>query len=297
MTEARIGLIGVGMMGLGIASNLARKGQRLTVMEHAGNQPLDSLRPFGVDSVESPRALAQVSDIVILCVSASPQVEAILAGPQGLLAGIRAGSLVIDCSTSLPESTLRVAAQVRAAGARFVDSPMTRTPKEAAEGRLNLLVGGDAADVAQCRPILECFAENITHVGPVGAGHQMKLLHNFVSLGSVALIAEAAACARDAGIGDEVFVDVLGKGGGWGAALERVKPYLLSGDNSAIRFSLANARKDVDYFRQMAITQSAAHQIADGVFATLDAACDKGDPQGMVLQLVDLLARNPQAKA
>jgi 3-hydroxyisobutyrate dehydrogenase-like beta-hydroxyacid dehydrogenase len=297
MTEARIGLIGVGMMGLGIASNLARKGQRLTVMEHAGNQPLDSLRALGVDSVESPQALAQVSDIVILCVSASPQVEAILAGPQGLLAGIRAGSLVIDCSTSLPESTLRVAAQVRAAGARFVDSPMTRTPKEAAEGRLNLLVGGDAADVAQCRPILECFAENITHVGPVGAGHQMKLLHNFVSLGSVALIAEAAACARDAGIGDEVFVDVLGKGGGWGAALERVKPYLLSGDNSAIRFSLANARKDVDYFRQMAIAQSAAHQIADGVFATLDAACDKGDPQGMVLQLVDLLARNPQAKA
>jgi len=75
MTEARIGLIGVGMMGLGIAGNLARKGQRLTVMEHAGNQPLDSLRALGVDSVESPHALAQVSDIVILCVSASPQVE------------------------------------------------------------------------------------------------------------------------------------------------------------------------------------------------------------------------------
>jgi 3-hydroxyisobutyrate dehydrogenase-like beta-hydroxyacid dehydrogenase len=296
MAGARIGLVGVGMMGLGIASNLLRKGQRLTVMEHAGNQPLDSLHELGVACVDSPRALAAASDIVIVCVSASPQVEAILAGPDGLLAGLRPGSLVIDCSTSLPESTLRVAAQVQAAGARFVDSPMTRTPREAAEGRLNLLVGGDAADVAQCRPILECFAENITHVGPVGAGHQMKLLHNFVSLGSVALIAEAAACARDAGIADEVFVDVLGKGGGWGAALDRVKPYLLSGDTSAIRFSLANARKDVDYYRQMAIAQSAAHGIADGISGTLDAACASGDPQGMVLQLVDLLARKPHGK-
>jgi 3-hydroxyisobutyrate dehydrogenase-like beta-hydroxyacid dehydrogenase len=117
----------------------------------------------------------------------------------------------------------------KAAGGRFLDTPMTRTPKEAAEGRLNLLVGGDAALLDECRPILQCFAENITHAGPVGAGHSMKLLHNYVSLGSVALIAEAAACAQRNGVAPEVFVDVLAKGGGGGVALERLKPYLLSG--------------------------------------------------------------------
>ena len=91
--------------------------------------------------------------------------------------------MVIDCSTALPSSSVRVAQAVQAAGSRFLDSPMTRTPKEAAEGRLNLLVGGDPGLVEACRPLLQCFAENITHVGPVGSGHSMKLLHNYVSLG------------------------------------------------------------------------------------------------------------------
>ena len=129
---------------------------------------------------------------------------------------------------------------------------MTRTPKEAAEGRLNLLVGGDAALFEACRPLLACFAENITHVGAVGAGHSMKLLHNYVSLGSVALLAEAAACAQRNGVAPEVFVDVLAKGGGGGMALERLKPYLLAGDTSGLRFSIANASKDLGYYNTMA---------------------------------------------
>jgi 3-hydroxyisobutyrate dehydrogenase-like beta-hydroxyacid dehydrogenase len=97
-----------------------------------------------------------------------------------------------------------MAEAVQAAGSRFLDAPMTRTPKEAAEGRLNLLVGGDAALLARCRPVLQCFAENISHAGPVGAGHSMKLLHNYVSLGTVALLAEAAACAQRNGVAPEV---------------------------------------------------------------------------------------------
>ena len=194
----KIGIVGVGMMGHGIASNLVRKGHELVLLEHPGNQPLEALKAAGAVGVASAKALAERVEVVILVVTGSPQVEAVLTGPGGILEGLRPGSIVIDCSTAIPSSTLRMAQAVQAAGSRFLDSPMTRTPKEAAEGRLNLLVGGDAALLETCRPVLACFAENITHVGPVGAGHGMKLLHNYVSLGMVTLIAEAAACARAA---------------------------------------------------------------------------------------------------
>jgi 3-hydroxyisobutyrate dehydrogenase-like beta-hydroxyacid dehydrogenase len=223
-----IGMVGIGLMGHGIATNLVKHGHALAVLEHPGNQPLDGLKAAGAQAFTSAAALAARSDVVILVLTGSPQVEAVLTGPDGVLQGLRPGSVVIDCSTAIPASTLRMAAAVQAAGSQFLDAPMTRTPKEAAEGRLNLLVGGDAACWRRCRPVLQCFAENISHAGPVGAGHSMKLLHNYVSLGMVTLLAEAAACAQRNGVALEVFADVLAKGGGGGTALERLKPMLLA---------------------------------------------------------------------
>jgi 3-hydroxyisobutyrate dehydrogenase-like beta-hydroxyacid dehydrogenase len=175
-------------------------------------------------------------------------------------------------------------------GGRFLDAPMTRTPKEAAEGRLNLLVGGDAALFAECRPLLACFAENITHTGTVGAGHGMKLLHNYVSLGCVALIAEAAACAQRSGVAPEVFVDVLAKGGGGGMALERLKPYLLAKDPSALRFAMSNAKKDLGYYTEMAHDIGAVQEIADAVLQTFGQASAEGGDHALVPELVSLLA-------
>jgi len=179
---------------------------------------------------------------------------------------------------------------VAAAGSRFLDSPMTRTPKEAAEGRLNLLIGGDAALLEECRPLLQCFAENITHVGPTGAGHSMKLLHNYVSLGMVTLLAEAGACAQRNGVAPEAFVEVLAKGGGGGIALERIKPYLLARDPSGLRFSVANARKDLDYYNAMAADAGTPKEIAAAVLSTLEAAL-KRSPDALVPELVSLLGQ------
>lgn len=284
-----IGIAGIGMMGHGIASNVVKHGLRLAVLEHAGNQPLDALEAAGAVVVPTARELAMRSDVVILVVTGSPQVEAVLTGPGGVLEGLRPGGIVIDCSTALPSSTVRMAAAVERRGGRFLDAPMTRTPKEAAEGRLNLLVGGDAALLEECRPLLKCFAENVTHVGPVGAGHSMKLLHNYVSLGMVALLAEAAACARRNGVDAGAFVDVLAKGGGGGIALERIRPFLLARDPSGLRFSIANARKDLDYYHTMAGDAGAAKGIAAAVLATLEEALQKGTPETLVPQLVDLL--------
>jgi 3-hydroxyisobutyrate dehydrogenase-like beta-hydroxyacid dehydrogenase len=285
-----IGMIGVGLMGHGIASNLLKHGHALTILEHAGNQPLDALLAAGSKTAKTPRDLAAQCDIVILCVTGTPQVEEVLLGDDGVLSVMKAGTIVIDCSTAIPTSTDRVAALVVAQGGRFLDAPMTRTPKEAAEGRLNLLVGGDKDLFELCKPVLACFAENIVHAGPIGAGHRMKLLHNFVSLGSVTLLAEAAACAQSAGIPAQTFIDVLAMGGGWGAALERLKPYLSAGDTSGMRFSVANTLKDLSYYNQMAQDMGADRTVADAVKQTLVSACEEADSQKHLPELVSIIA-------
>ncbi|MHA7600464.1 NAD(P)-dependent oxidoreductase [Alicycliphilus sp. T452] len=291
MNTPRIGLVGVGLMGHGIALNIARKGHALTVLEHPGNQPLDELRALGVASAATVQDLARQVQVLILCVTGSPQVEAVLLGEQGALAALQPGTVVIDCSTAIPASTESVARAVAAAGGRFLDAPMTRTPREAAEGRLNLLVGGDAQLLQECLPLLQCFAENITHTGAVGSGHRMKLLHNYVSLGSVALIAEAAACALAAQVSPQVFVDVLAKGGGGGVALERLRPYLLQQDPSGLRFSMSNALKDMGYYTTMAQDGAAAHGIAQAVHDTFAGAVAEGGPQQLVPELVAILGK------
>ncbi len=287
----KIGMVGVGLMGHGIASNLVRHGHALVVLEHPGNQPLDTLKAAGVSTASQARDLAAQVDTVILVVTGSPQVEAVLTGPGGLLEGLRPGSVVIDCSTAIPSSTLRMAQAVQDAGSQFLDAPMTRTPKEAAEGRLNLLVGGDEALLARLRPVLQCFAENITHVGPVGAGHSMKLLHNYVSLGMVTLLAEAAACAERSGVAPEAFVDVLAQGGGGGIALKRLEPYLRARDTAGLRFSLGNARKDLGYYQSMAGDAQAHRAIAAAVFATIESAVEALGPEALVPEMVSALAR------
>jgi 3-hydroxyisobutyrate dehydrogenase-like beta-hydroxyacid dehydrogenase len=289
-----IGMIGIGLMGHGIATNLLRRGHALTLLDHPGNQPLDALRAGGAVVVGSAREVAQRSQLVILVVTGAPQVEAVLTGAGGVLEGLQPGAVVIDCSTSLPDTTRRMAQAVQAAGGRFLDAPMTRTPKEAAEGRLNLLVGGEGSLLEEVRPVLACFAENVTHVGPTGAGHGMKLLHNYVSLGMVALLAEAAACAGRQGVAAEAFVEVLAKGGGGGIALERLKPYVLARDASGLRFSLGNAVKDLSYYREMASAGGAQLGIAEAVLGALQAASRADGPEGAarwVPELVEIWGR------
>ena len=252
MTNIRqVGLIGVGLMGHGIASSLLRAGHHVSFLEHPGNQPVEDLLAAGATALSSGKAVAQSAEVVILCVTGSPQVEAVLFEPNGVLEGLKPNGVVVDCSTALPSSTAHVAAKVVKAGGRFMDAAMTRTPKEAAEGRLNLIVGAPKALFDDMHPLLEAFAENIAYAGEVGAGHTLKLLHNFVSLGFSAVLAEATAASRKAGIGADALLEVLGAGGGSGVVLERLRPYIAHNDPSGFRFSVANASKDLGYYHTM----------------------------------------------
>ncbi len=269
----RVGMVGVGLMGHGIARNILQAGHRLCFLDHPGNQPVDDLLAAGAVAKVSGREVAEDAEVILLCVTGSPQVEAVLFQPGGVLEGLAPGSLVIDCSTALPSSTERVAQRVVEAGGRFMDAAMTRTPKEAEEGRLNLIVGAPADLLAEVKPLLEGFAENIAHAGGVGAGHTLKLLHNYVSLGFSAVLAEATAASRRAGIDDAALLEVLGKGGGGGVILERLRPYIETGDPSGFRFSVANASKDIGYYHAMTDELGVARGVATGVrdlYATIE---------------------------
>jgi 3-hydroxyisobutyrate dehydrogenase-like beta-hydroxyacid dehydrogenase len=197
---------------------------------------------------------------------------------------------VIDCSTAIPDSTKKIAAAVAAAGGRFLDAPMTRTPKEAAEGRLNLIVGGDRDLFETFLPLMRSYAENITYAGEVGTGHTLKLLHNFVSLGFSAVLAEAAACAAKAGVSQEVLIEVLGKGGGAGVVFERFRPFILAQDSSGFRFSIANAHKDIGYYVTMTRDVGASDEAASGIFQVYDRAYRAGHEQDAVPELISFLS-------
>jgi 3-hydroxyisobutyrate dehydrogenase-like beta-hydroxyacid dehydrogenase len=293
MTEQKphIGLIGVGLMGSGIAASLLRNGFPLIVLDHPGNQPLDKLLAAGAKTSKRAADLAAQVDILILCVTGSPQVEEVLLQKGGVLEGIRRGSTIIDCSTAIPSSTLKIAKAVQDAGGRFLDAPMTRTPKEAAEGRLNLIVGGDRKVFEDCLPVLQSYAENIAYAGGVGSGHQMKLLHNYVSLGFSAVLAEASACARQTGTDPQTFCDILAAGGGGGVVLNRLRPYIESEDPSGFRFSMSNALKDMGYYCTMAEEQGSHGALALAIKELYAEAAQAGLDQSPVPVLIDHLSK------
>ena len=289
MSKQKIGLIGVGLMGRGIATNIQNAGWEISVLDHAGNQPINNLTDGGAQVYKTIEELSAASEVIILCVTGSPQVEDVLLKEEGVLANLRPGTVIIDCSTAVPSSTLELASKVEEVGGLFLDAPMTRTPKEAAQGRLNLIVGGDKALFERQLPLLQTFAENINYAGGVGSGHTMKLLHNFVSLGFSAVLSEAATCANKAGIDPAVLHGVLAAGGGAGVILDRLAPYILEGDDSSFQFSLANSAKDMGYYTTMASDLAAPRKISQAVHLQYRSKVEAGHGTRFVPHLIELL--------
>lgn len=291
MTIEHVGLIGVGLMGHGIGKNLLEKGYKLTIVGHRNRAPVDDLVAKGASEANSPNALAKACDMVILCVTGTPEVEHAVYGEYGLLGAVRDGFIVADCSTAEPDSTVRIAADVSAKGGHFVDTPMTRTPKEAEAGKLGLMIGGPQDVLATIRPVLDCFADTIVYAGDTGSGHRLKLLNNFLSLANAAVAAEAIVVATKAGIDMAAFRDIVMSGGAASVMFGRLINVPLSDDDSSAKFAIRNARKDLRYYTNMTENMPVVSFVAETAHQLYVLADNQGYGERYVPRLIDVLLK------
>ena len=286
----RIGFVGVGLMGHGMAKNLLEKGWPLAVVAHRKRQPVEDLVARGATEAPSLAALIAEAEVLVLCVTSSIEVEAIVEGPGGALQKGHRGLIVIDCSTSHPDSTLRLGERLEAAGIRLVDSPLARTPKEAAEGRLLSFVGAEPALLEEVRPIVEAWSEKVIHAGPLGAGHRVKLINNFVAMSYAMIYAEAYAACRMSGVDARVFDQVIASGGLNCANYQNFRRYMVEGDRKAHAFALRNCAKDMRYYTQMLDAAGGVTPVGDLALQCYKEAVNRGLGEAYIPQLADLFA-------
>ncbi|MBO9340310.1 MAG: NAD(P)-dependent oxidoreductase, partial [Chloroflexus sp.] len=212
----RIGFIGLGIMGRGMAANILRAGFPLTVWNRTPGRA-DELVAAGARLATSPADLAAHSDIVISCVSDTPDVEAVLFGPHGVVEGARAGTLVIDMSTISPQGAQQFAARLAERGIGFLDAPVSGGSEGAARGTLSIMVGGPAALVERAMPVLQAMGKTITHVGDHGAGQTVKLVNQILVVGTMLAISEALVFAQASGVDLEKTLAAVsgGAAGSW----------------------------------------------------------------------------------
>ena len=296
----KIGFIGAsGLMGHGMAKNLLAKGHPLAITVHRNRERVADLLAAGATEAASPATLARTSDIVFLCVTGSPQVEAAVTGAEGLLAGAAAGQkkglLIVDCSTSEAESTTRLRELCAAAGVTFVDAPLARTPVEAELGKLNVMVGANAQTFAQLEPVLKRFAENVFHVGGPGAGNTIKLLNNFIAQAICTATAEAFAVGQRAGVDLNQLVALI-SAGAVNSGIFQMMAKTLQGGMDGLKFELDNARKDLRYYTHLAETLTVPASIGEAVHQALVTASALGHGKKFVPSLVEAQEKLTGAK-
>ena len=250
MSNERIGFVGLGMMGLPMAKNLVEAGYTVTVFDlDAG--AIEEAQEFGASPASTGAEVAAQSDIIITMVPDSPHVEAAIAGNGGIIEGIRAESVVIEMSTILPETGKRMAELLAEKGADFVDAPVTGGVAGAEAGSMSILVGGDAEAFERTLPVLSILGGDITHMGPVGAGHTTKIANQLIGVATLAGLSEAFVLAKKSGLDMQTFYDAVKNGAGRSWALETLGPKILKGDFSP-GFMVKHMQKDLRLAGQLA---------------------------------------------
>jgi 3-hydroxyisobutyrate dehydrogenase-like beta-hydroxyacid dehydrogenase len=287
--QDRIGFIGVGLMGHGMAKSLLEKGFSLTIMGNRNRTPVDSLVTKGAKEVKTPAEVAEASDIVFLCVTDSNVVEQVIRGPNGLWSGAKKGLIIVDCSTANPVSTKELAVELATSGITLCDAPLNGTPTQAELGQLSAMIGADVATMARIRPSVEAWASRVVHLGPVGTGHQMKLLNNFVAMGYASIYSEALALARKSGISPQTFDSVL-RGSRMDCGFyQTFFSYVLDGNRNAHLFTLNNALKDTRYLEAMADSVNLANPVGNAVKNSFAIAVAQGKGEEYVPMLSDVI--------
>jgi 3-hydroxyisobutyrate dehydrogenase-like beta-hydroxyacid dehydrogenase len=286
----KVGFIGVGLMGHGMAKNILEKGHPLWVLGHRNRGPVEDLVKRGAEEAGSPAEMARACDVVFLCVTGSQQVEALVRGADGIKKGAHEGLIVIDCSTSEPTSTEALAAELKPLGVRLIDVPLGRTPREAAAGRLVAFVGADEATLAEVRPVIDCWAETVIHVGPVTHGHKIKLINNFIAMSKATVFAEAYTTAKKTGVDIEKLHAVLSSGLLNSGFYQNMAKWVIGGDPEAHLFTLRNCRKDIGYYNNLADAAGVTSIVAGAVKQAYTIALAQGKQTQNLPQMIDAVA-------
>ncbi len=212
----RVGFIGLGIMGTGMARNLLRAGFEVRVWNRTASR-MQPLVDEGAIAADSPAAAARESEATIICVSDTPDVEAVILGDDGVIHGAQRDSLVIDTSTISPEATRRIADALAERGIKMLDAPITGGSEGAARGTLSIMIGGAAEDVERAMPLFEAMGKTITHIGDHGAGQMAKLANQILVVGNAMAMCEALLFAQAGGVDLGKAFDAVspGAGGSW----------------------------------------------------------------------------------
>src|SRR4051812_12474749 len=305
MPDQRVGLIGLGSMGRGIGKNLLKHGFPLTVFD-VNLAAIEPLQQQGAEGVESPRAVAERSDVVVTVLPNGPDVEAVAFGQDGIVEGAKPGTIVMDCSTIDPPVSIALHARLAERGIRMVDAAMGRGSDQANEGTLLFMVGAEPADFEGVRPLLEAAGADIFHVGPPGHGITLKIVHNLLSMTMLAASSEAMVLAAKAGLNLHRTLEVLqASTTGHGHLRYSIPNQTLTGDYTP-GFRMVLGQKDLRLGRNLATSLGVplATLAVSGELFTAAVARGRGDwsspaiatvlEEIVGLRLADLAAEQPR---
>ncbi|WP_108838354.1 NAD(P)-dependent oxidoreductase [Tateyamaria sp. Alg231-49] len=290
MSKPTIGFMGLGLMGGAMVGRLQDQGYAMNVIANRTRTYVDQAIARGATEVSTSKELAEASDIVMLCMDTSANVEARMRGANGVIAGLKPGAIVIDFGTSLPASTKALGDEVAAAGGQYLDAPLGRTPSHAKDGLLNIMGSGDKDAFDKVKPVLDDLGENVFHLGALGSGHTIKLINNFFGMTVANAMAEAFAMADVAGVPRQDLYDVVSAGPLKSGMMDFVKGYAVDGDPNQLAFAIKNAAKDVGYYAQMASDAGVESIMSKCALTALSTARDAGQADDMVSQMVDFYA-------
>ena len=286
----RIGYIGVGLMGHGAAKNIVIKGYPLTVFDPYAKDSVRDLVQRGATEAASVLDLASKSDVVFLNLPSSQDVEQVVYGADGLMGASRAGMIIVDSTTADPRITRKIGADFAARSVQMIDAPNGRTPKEIEAGKVSTYVGGSKEAIDRVMPVFSCYADTIIRTGDLGSGTTMKLVNNFITIGTGALIAEAVATAHKLGVDLNILVEVLSAGGANSVMFQWMKPWIVEGDDSHLQGPFRIAAKDIKLYARLADSAPAMSILATAVVQIYQLALIQGHANKNLPVLPGILA-------
>ena len=290
--ESRIGFVGLGLMGSAMVGRLQDCNYQLTVLGNKDRTGLDQALTRGALEAASGLDLAKQSDVIMLCMGTSDQVEERILGEQGIISGLSSGKIIIDFGTSLPSSTKEISSKIADTGAVILDAPLGRTPHHAKDGLLNIMASGDKDAFDAVRTILENLGENVFYLGDLGTGHTIKLMNNFFGMTIANAMAEVFAVADAAGVSRETVYRVISAGPLHSSMMDFISAFGLEGDKSKLEFAIKNAFKDVSYYRLMTQNLGINSIMSESASKALSQANDDGYANAMVCEMIDFFKKH-----